>query len=294
MFPFEYISPKSLPEALSILAHESDALPIAGGTDLLLRYRSKKCCAGKVVNLLLPELSGIQETEEAFRIGASVPLDAVIRFFREKAQPYIAIGQAASTVGACQTRNLATIGGNFCTGNASSDMATVLLALDASVVIASAAGSRMVPLHKFFIRNREIALTHGEIVTEIVVPKQEEYQTGCCFLKIGKRKGHVIATLNAAAMVGVDASGTIRLVRLSAGTLAPKPLRLFASEPALLGVSIQEPSLGRALENAASAMLTEISPRNSLRASREYRLAVAPVVLRRVIRQAIGLGDESP
>lgn len=290
MFPISYIQPSDLDELLSLL-HDNDGSTVvmAGGTDLLLRFRSGKLEPKRVLSLELPELKTIEVRNDSVLIGASVLLSDFIRHFQSVAQPMPMLVEAAAGVGSCQTRNLATIAGNFCTGNASSDMATALLAANAVVIIRSAQRTRELPLDRFFIRNRCIALAPDEIVTAIRIPMPSPaLRTGAKFIKIGKRRGHVIAALNGAAMVGLDDDGVIRDIRLAVGTLAPCPIRLYRCEQ----VALNQPISDRLLSTLSALMLEEISPRDSLRASAEFRTAVAPVVLRRVIRSSAGLEEE--
>lgn len=290
MFPISYVQPADLEELLTLLKdNDGSDVVMAGGTDLLLRFRSGKLGAKRVLSLELPELQQIEEREDCTLIGASVLLSDLIRHFRDAGQPMAMVVESAESVGSCQTRNLATIAGNFCTGNASSDMATALLAANASVLIRSADRERELPLDRFFIRNRCVALEPNEIVTAIRIPRPNPaLSTGGKFMKIGKRRGHVIAALNGAAMVGLDAEGVIRDIRLAAGTLAPCPIRLYRCEQAALN----QPLSDELLSQLSGIMLEEINPRDSLRASKEFRTSVAPVVLRRTIRAAAGLEED--
>lgn len=290
MFPISYIQPSDLEELLSLLqGNDESTVVMAGGTDLLLRFRSGKLEPKRVLSLELSELKTIEVREDSVLIGASVLLSDLIWHFRDAAQPMPMIVDSAASVGSCQTRNLATIAGNFCTGNASSDMATALLAANASVIIRSAQQTRELPLDRFFIRNRCIALAPNEIVTAIRIPNASpDLTTGAKFMKIGKRRGHVIAALNGAAMISLDKGGIIRDIRLAVGTLAPCPIRLYRCEQ----VALNQPVSDELLATLSELILEEISPRDSLRASKEFRTDVAPVVLRRVIRSAAGLEEE--
>ena len=167
-------------------------------------------------------------------------------------------------------------------------MATPLLVLDAVLTAASVHGGREIPIDRFFIRNRQTALQPGEILTSIRIPKRKNAACGAAFMKLGKRRGHVIATLNTAALIGVDPAGTVCEVRLAAGTLAPTPVRLYESEKVLLDAKVTPEEIEPVLRRVAEKLLTEIQPRDSLRASREYRECTAPVALTRTIRKACG------
>ena len=288
MYPFQLYRPSTLREALELYNKHPGSCILAGGTDAMISFRAGKRAEARVIDILLPELTGIKETDGAFEIGACTALFAISGVFRTQPQPYCVLQETAESVGACQTRHTATIGGNICTGNASADMATALLVLDAVLTAASVHGSREIPIDRFFVRNRQTVLQPGEILTSIRIPKRKNTACGAAFMKLGKRRGHVIATLNTAALIGTDPAGTICEVRLAAGTLAPTPVRLYESEKILLGAGATPEEMEPVLRRVEEKLLTEIQPRNSLRASREYRESTAPVALTRTIRRACG------
>ena len=209
MFPIAYHTFETLEEVLRFIGEEDDYRLLAGGTDLMVRYRAGKERAGKLVNLLIPELTGIRETPTELVVGASTSLTSLADAFRPLGEPFSMLCTAAESVGSCQTRNLGTVGGNLCTGNASSDMATALLAADARLTICSRGGERELPLEKFFVRNRVVNLNRGELLKEIRIPKPTSFRTAADFKKLGKRKGHVIAALNLAVVLELDDGGLI-------------------------------------------------------------------------------------
>ena len=288
MYNFKYLKPDSLESLLSLLETCPGAVAVAGGTDVMVQLRAGKLRADTIIDLLIPELTGIHDRDGCYVIGASTPLEQVSDYFRALPQPYFMLHQAVDSVGSCLTRSLATIAGNFCTGNASSDLATALIALDATIEIQKSGEKRFLPIENFFIRNRVTALDPGEIVTAIYIPRQPCPAAGASFIKIGKRRGHVIAILNVAAMVGRDENGACSLVRMAAGTLAGTPVRLYRSEEEFLRRLSDGDDLNCALEAVSQVMLTEINPRDSQRASREYRQQVGPVALCRAVREAWG------
>lgn len=158
MYPFQLYRPSTLREALELYNKHPGSCILAGGTDAMISFRAGKRAEARVIDILLPELTGIKETDGAFEIGACTTLFAIAEFFRTQPQPYCVLQEAAESVGACQTRHTATIGGNICTGNASADMATALLVLDAVLTAASVHGSREIPIDRFFVRNRQTVL----------------------------------------------------------------------------------------------------------------------------------------
>ena len=288
MSVYRYYQPESLEDALEYLKDNDGAKkPLAGGTDLLIRIRAGKECPSEIVSLELPELIGITEDANEIVIGAGTPLDEVSSRFLKAGGVMGMVGKAAESVGSWQTRCLATLAGNICTGNASSDMAVALIAAGAVIDVRSADGARSLPVEALFVTNRRLSITPEEIVTAVRFPIWKQARTGAEFIRVGKRRGHIIASLNVAAAVGTDADGRAERISLAAGTLAPTPIRLTACEELLAGNRISEDLL----EEVKAVMLTEITPRDSMRASKAYREAVAPAMLARAIRTAAGMPD---
>lgn len=288
MFDIQYQRFPSLEETLVFIRDHPDCALLAGGTDLMVQLRAGKRKEKTLVDILLPELCGFRETDGAYEIGASTSLTETADAFRGLAEPYRMLADAADSVGSCQTRNLGTIGGNVCTGNASSDMATAFLALDAVFVMCSAEEERVLPADAFFVRNRVTALRPGELLRAIRIPKQHWPVGGAAFVKLGKRRGHVIATLNLAGSVGMDEHGVIRSARLAGGTLAEKPIRFYESEKLLIGSPAGGEKLRDAIGQVQACMQTEMRPRDSRRGSRQYRIAASTAAMADVIFRACG------
>lgn len=288
MFDFRYIRFQTLEETLEYLHNSSDNCVVAGGTDVIIQYRAGKQTAKKLVDILLPELIGINQDDDYYRIGAATPLAEVSEFFSALDIPYDMLYVAAESVGSCQTRNLGTVGGNICTGNASSDMATAFLAMDALALICSVEGERTIPMNEFFVKNRCTVLRKDELLKEILIPKNSDLEYGSAFIKLGKRRGHVIATLNVAVLIGWDENGTIRKARLAGGTLAPKPIRFYNSEKQLEGAPVHGIGLHMALDKMAEVMTTEMQPRDSRRGSKEYRINASQAAMKDAVMAACG------
>ena len=131
-----------------------------------------------------------------------------------------------SVFGSRQIRNRATLGGNLVTASPIGDSAPVLLALEASVVLASAAGERVLPLDEFFVAYRKTALQPGEVLKSIIIPRPAPgVQTHRKFYKVSKRREMDISTVAACFAVALDDSGTITKARLAYGGVAALPVR---------------------------------------------------------------------
>ena len=168
----DYIRPKTIDEALSLLerAHEGTGI-LAGGTDLLLKHADADPSRWTLIDIVnIPELAGISSTEEGVRIGAACPLAEIVKSpLLTGSMRVLAAG--AATVGSPQIRNLATIGGNLCNASPSADTIPALLVLDAQVVIASAGSRRSLPLAEFFTGPGRTKLQVGEMLESDFNPR---------------------------------------------------------------------------------------------------------------------------
>ena len=146
-----------------------------------------------------------------------------------------ALVDAAHTIGAVQTRNLGTLGGNLVTAVPSVDSGPTLVALDAQVTIAGPAGNRTMPLAQFFVGPRKTALKADELLVEIVIPKAN-LNKPAHFLKMGLRKGQALALVNAASSLWVEPKkNTCKDVRIALGAVAPTVIRATTAEKFLEG-----------------------------------------------------------
>lgn len=276
---YSYYYPENIEEALQVLAGVRGVRIIAGGTELLPRIRSGVEKGDVLLDITRAGLNFVEAENGQVRIGAATPL-CVLEESSEIKRLFPALTQAASEVGGMQTRNLGTLGGNICTGVPSADLAPPLMAYGARAIIRSLAGERVVPLEEFFLAPRRTAVGQGEMVTavELDIPSGAR---GASFGKIGRRRAMRLSVVSAAACLEVR-EGVLKNVRLAMGTVGPVPVRLIRTEACLEGREM----CGGALETVAEVMRGEISPRDSVRASAEYRREIAAVLLRKNISSA--------
>ena len=168
MRPFQYLAPRSLDEAVALLAQ--NATPLAGGTDLFLGMERRQTRPEAVVDLKrIPGMDGIEPSGRGLRIGALALMETL------SASPlirdgYPALGEAARVVGSTQTRNRATIGGNLANASPAADTATPLMALGAVVEATGADGTRELAVDELFRGPGKTALRDGELLTAILPP----------------------------------------------------------------------------------------------------------------------------
>jgi aerobic carbon-monoxide dehydrogenase medium subunit len=278
---FEYFEPRSLDEAVSLLArYEGRAQPLAGGTDLLVEIKEQLRRADCVVNI--KKIPGFQplsfDLKDGLRIGALVTARE-IETSPVVLEKYPALAQSARELGSIQVRNRATIVGNVCRASPSADTLPPLIADGASVKLFGRNGECTVLLEEFFVGPGTTSLKPDELVTEIVVPPPPPC-TGKVYIKHGRRKAMELATVGVAVTLTIGAD-----VRIVLGAVAPTPIRARQAEAVLRGQTLNE----KLIEQAADAAVLESRPISNVRASAEYRREMVGVLTRRAIEQALRL-----
>ena len=283
MRAFDLVTARDSRHALALLAeHGASAKILAGGTDLLVDLKSASHTPQVIVDISRAEdLKVIAITDAGLSIGALVTHTEIMR------SPLIcgmfpALVDAAHTIGAVQTRNLGTLGGNLVTGVPSMDSGPTLIALDALVTIAGSAGRRQIPLAEFFVGPRKTILKPGELLVEIVVPKQNLGKPAH-FLKSGLRKGQALALVNVAASLWVDWDKHVFVApRIALGAVAPTVIRAPQAEAHLEGRAITP----AAMTEAGRIAVDDAKPISDFRASAEYRRDLIAVLTKRALENA--------
>ena len=264
--------PATLAEALRLLAEAPEARLVAGATDLGLEVTLRGKTWPTLISLdAIPELREIRNTPDVFHIGAGARLSA-LEAATAVSQPLL--HRMLRYFGARGIKNRGTVGGNLCTASPIGDLAPVMLALDATFVLASAAGERRLSAQDFFVAYRTTALRPGELLLRVELPAAAPGAQQAAF-KVSRRRELDISTVSAAFSVQVDAAGRVRSARLAFGGMGALPLRATQAEAALLGALFDE----EAMRRAAAALPADLSPRDDLRASASYRMRVAKNLL---------------
>jgi carbon-monoxide dehydrogenase medium subunit len=223
------------------------------------------------------ELHGIREREDGrLAIGAAVPL-ADVETHAAVLGRFPLLAECAKTVGAWPLRQRATLAGNVCNASPAADTAVALLALDAVLNVATAAGRRSVPVAALFLAPGQTALLPGDLVTEIVLPGASAGLRGA-YLRLSRRKGMDLATVG---VLVAKRDGPPAAWRVALAAVAPTPLRLRAVEELL------EAKGAAAADEAAEAARAACRPITDLRGSAEYRREMVGVLVRRGVA---GLG----
>ena len=280
---FAVLEPATLTEALGHLAHEGDGgAALAGGTDLLLRIRRGARKYRSVVNIkFVPGLTGLTwDDERGLTMGAlttfrTIEQDPHVR------RHYQSLVEAARVLAGVQLRNLATVGGNIGNASPSADSVPPLVALGATIEIASASGMRVVPVESCITGPGKTVLTPGEIFTTIHIPAPGT-RSGNAFSRFSPRAAMDIGIASVAVAITFDADNRCTDCRIALGAVSPTPLRATAAEEALRGERITSALAHAAGERAAAAA----QPISDIRGSASYRRAIVRTLTARVIEQA--------
>ena len=284
---FDYLAPKNLKEAIEMMSDHPEAIPLAGGTDLLVQMKEGHRSAQALLSLKrIPEVHQLT-CNGKLAFGSAVTV-ARIAANQQIRQEYTALAVGAGLIGSVQIRNMATVGGNLCNAAPSADTAPPLLVLGAQVVVASTHGERTIPLETFFQGPGRTALQPGELLKEIVVPKPAPH-SGSFYLRHIARARMDIAVVGVAAAVTLRADGTIVAARVALGAVAPVPLRATAAEMLLLGHRVTD----KLLQEAGAMAAQEAKPVDDLRASADYRRHLVNILTQRVLRGALARARES-
>lgn len=290
MRAFELVIAKDAAHAVALLAEHGPSVKVlAGGTDLLVEFKSASHVPRVVVDITrAADLKGIAVTDQGLRIGALVTHTEIMRSpLIRKLFP--ALVDAAHTIGAVQTRNLATLGGNLVTCVPSMDSGPTLVALDALVTIAGPGGRRQLPLTGFFAGPRKTTLKPEELLVEIIIPT-ENLGKPADFQKFGLRKGQALALVNAAASLWVDWERNVCVApRIALGAVAPTVIRAPAAEAYLEGRAITP----EAMAEAGRIAVSEARPISDFRASVDYRRDLIAVLTRRALANAYARAKEN-
>ena len=263
-----FYQPLTVEEAISLLAKEN-TMACAGGTNLYVDRKHGKFLDKDYVSLdKLQELKQAEERSDGWHVGSMVNFARAEKLTIAGAQCFTT---AASLVGAPQIRNRGTVGGNILSASPAADSVPALMAMDAKVVLRSAAGERVATLDGFMKGPGKTDLQPGELMTEVIIPKATGRST---FSKLGKRSALAIAICNQAVYMETT-DGKITEIRVAIGSAAPTAVRARHAEALLKGTT--EADLYNAGFKAAlkEALLQDVCPIDDVRASKEYRQSVA-------------------
>jgi CO/xanthine dehydrogenase FAD-binding subunit len=266
--------PASIAQAARLLAAGPWAV-LAGGTDLYPAHVGRTVAVPLLDITGIAELRGIRRDDGGWTIGATTTWTDVVR--ADLPPLFAALQAAAREIGGVQIQNAGTIAGNLCNASPAADGVPPLLALDARVDVADAAGITSVAIADFILGNRRTLLRADQLLTAILIPRPA-HSARSHFVKLGAREYLVVSIVIVAATLEVD-SGRVSVARVALGAASAVAQRLPLLEAALIGKSC-DAGLG---EHACSEHLAPLAPIDDVRASREYRLDAGLTLVRRVL-----------
>lgn len=267
---YELIAPRSLAEALAIMAREPGVWrPMAGGTDLMVLFEAGKLPDHKLISLWgLGELKGIEPDSEAITIGA-VTTYTEIREHALLRSEFPLLSEAAAWTGGIANQNRGTLGGNIVNASPAADSPPALLAYDAQLELISERGSRWLPYRDFHTGYKTTVLRPEELLARIRLPRRTEGLRHYC-RKVGTRNAQAISKVCLAAIAGLEGRA-IERVRIALGSVAPTPIRCRRAEAALEGRTLDDETIAR----AKAEIMDEIRPIDDFRSTAAYRRQVA-------------------
>jgi len=274
--PCQFFAPQKIEEALEILSRYGKEIKvIAGGTDLLIQYYDRLYEVGDWLDLKnIKELKEIKIHQNQMEIGAMVThvqlekSEAIKKYFP-------VLSQAAADIGSPQIRNRGTIGGNIVNASPAGDLLAPLMAYETQFKLLSVQGERIVPAEEFFIGPKKTIIEPAQLLTRIILPLPSERTYGS-WIKIGKRKALIIATITLALIVEMaEDDKTFKNVRTCLGSVAPTPIEIKEVREKMIGKNFSQldfNQLGQIVED-------KISPIDDIRGTKEYRKDVAKEIM---------------
>ena len=276
------VVPKSLGEALGLLAEDPQVHVLAGGTDFMVEVNYGHRQPRTVVSLrTVDELRGWRREDDMLVLGAG--LRYVEMMASDLAELAPALAQAARTVGSPQIRNTGTLGGNVATASPAGDTLPVLAALDAVVTVASNDGERSVPLDELIVGVKQTTMEPHELITAVRIPVAAGPQE---FLKIGTRNAMVISVASVALVVDLNR----RSVACALGSVATTPRRCTEAEAMVINEidwnvgRVDDP---RVYETFGTMCAAAASPIDDHRSTADYRRHGIGVMARRALMRAL-------
>ena len=270
---YDLAVPESLESALEMLAGAEGRRPIAGGTDLMVLLNAGRLAYQRLMSLRkLEELRQIHISAATMSIGSAVTYSQIQRHPVVRSE-FPLLCQAASWTGGVANQNQGTLGGNIANASPAADSAPPLLVHEAVIHLVSAAGSRTVPYAEFHLGYKKLAMRSDELIYAIDLPRplENELYHG---RKTGTRRAQAISKVCFAA-AGRTEGRQVRDVRLAFGSVAPVPLRCFATERFLKENTLT----AAAMWQARQILKAEISPIDDIRSTAVYRSTVAQNLL---------------
>jgi aerobic carbon-monoxide dehydrogenase medium subunit len=263
---FEYLRPKTIPEAIALLEqHGDDAKILSGGQSLIPMMKLRIARPALLVDI--NRIAGLAYIKEE---GGFLKIGGLTREAELESSPlihakYPLLLDTAHVIADPQVRNLATVAGNLAHGDPANDHPATMLALGAKIVATGPRGERIIPIEEFFLSLFSTALEPSEILTEIRVPVPPA-RSGGAYFKLERKVGD-FATAAVAAQVTLGASGEVLKAGIGLTNVGPTPIKATKAEDFLRGKKLDEANIRQAAQLAAA----DAQPSSDLRGPAEYK-----------------------
>jgi len=284
MYDFEsYTKAKSVPHAIQLLRENPQARLIAGGTDVLIDLHEGKEEFRHLVDIHdVSDLNQITLTDAGDLVIGSGTTFTALSESSVLSECIPMLSEMVPTFAGPQLRNMATIGGNICSGMTSADSAPPLFTLNAVLTLEGANGQRTIPIEDFYKGPGKVAIESHEVLTALTISRDNYEGLHGYYYKYAMRDAMDIATIGCAALCKVK-DGVLEDLRIAYGVAGPVPARCKKGEAYGMGQKISKDLL----IEIAEIVPEDLNPRSSWRASKEFRLHIIKTLASRVIEKAI-------
>jgi aerobic carbon-monoxide dehydrogenase medium subunit len=279
---FEYLRPKTLPEAVAMLQqHGDDAKILSGGQSLIPMMKLRLARPSHLIDInRVTGLSYVKEEGGFLKIGgltreAELETSDVVR------KKYPLLLDTAKVIADPQVRNMATVGGNLAHGDPANDHPATMMALGVQVVATGAKGERVIAIDDFFVSLFTTALQHDEILTEIRVPVPPP-KSGGAYFKLERKVGD-FATAAVAVQLTLDGAGAVQKIGIGLTNAGATPIRAKSAEDLLRGKKPDAALIAQAAQLAMDAS----QPSADLRGPVEYKKGLIKELTKRALNRAI-------
>jgi len=279
--PFEYVRPRTIPDAIALLQQRGESAKIlSGGQSLIPMMKIRLAKPECLIDINQIEgLQYIKEDNGYLKIGG-LTREADLEASDLVRTRYPILFDTATLIADPQVRNLATLGGNLAHGDPANDHPATMLALGAEVVAVGPEGERVIPVKDFFISVLTTALRHGEILTEVRIPIPPTRSAGA-YVKLERKVGD-FATVGVAAQLTLSADGLCQQAGIGLTNVGSTPLKATGAGDFLRGKTVDEATVQRAAQLAAEVA----EPISDLRGPAEYKSAMVKELTKRALTRA--------
>jgi xanthine dehydrogenase FAD-binding subunit len=291
MKAFEYLAPKTVIEAVALLAEKGEqARVLAGGTDVIVQMREGRRNPDFLIDIKhLPEVNDLRfDMLKGLLFGSAVPCFRLVQH-PDLPRFYPGLIDAVGLVGGVQIQSRASVGGNLCNASPAADTIPALIAAEAVCMIAGPEGRRELPAENFCLAPGRTALRRAEFLVSFRLPPPRPHG-GSAYLRFIPRNEMDIAVVGAGVSVVLDETrASCTAARIALAAVAPTPLLVPQAGAALLGTALTDEDLERASTLARSAA----RPISDMRGDADYRRHLVGVLVKRALRIAVARAKET-